>query len=425
MEETSSAPAPARGLGLTPGETAVVLLSFEGPDRYARKGELGASMDGLSTAFADAGFETTLIFVGDPDAPAEEDRATPSGGTRHLVRWSQRISRYYPDGPYEEEEARVHDYTEAVPAYIAGLDAVSRLSDAQGASRPGLLVLAHEWQTSGALLGLNALLRQRGQRRRALLVWTLRDSLNLGRVDLGALSRSVTVTTVSRHLKHELWKHGLDPITLPPGLAPESFAAPAPATPQKAEVLAAGRLLIFAPRVPMWWRVAVCDAIATLKRLGRRPLLVTADDIVVSAVASALTVAAYGEAGVPAPGAADVLIAARSLDQAATRELYAAATATLLLADSDATATALLQTMAEGAVVVTDGAMSDPLIAYQNGVALETRASAELVTVLLELDRDPEHLAAIRRIARSTAEGYDWSRTLSTYLVKLGFLFSA
>src|SRR5688572_9891425 len=50
------------------------LLSFEGPDEYARAGGIASRITGLSEALAAAGFETHLWFVGDPHLPGHEAR---------------------------------------------------------------------------------------------------------------------------------------------------------------------------------------------------------------------------------------------------------------------------------------------------------------------------------------------------------------
>jgi hypothetical protein len=45
------------------------ILSFEGPDHYARASGLATRMAGLAQALAKAGYETHLWFVGDPYLP--------------------------------------------------------------------------------------------------------------------------------------------------------------------------------------------------------------------------------------------------------------------------------------------------------------------------------------------------------------------
>src|SRR5919108_2900330 len=65
------------------------LLSFEGPDDYARAGGIAARLTGLAHALAAAGHETHLWFVGDPALPGHDRQ-----DQLHLHRWCQWISRY-------------------------------------------------------------------------------------------------------------------------------------------------------------------------------------------------------------------------------------------------------------------------------------------------------------------------------------------
>jgi hypothetical protein len=48
------------------------LLSFEGPDDYARAGGIATRITGLAQALAAAGYETHLWFIGDPDRPGHD-----------------------------------------------------------------------------------------------------------------------------------------------------------------------------------------------------------------------------------------------------------------------------------------------------------------------------------------------------------------
>src|SRR5919109_5094152 len=81
------------------------ILSFEGPDDYARAGGIASRVTGLVRALADAAYETHLWFVGDPARPGHE-----SQGNLHLHRWCQWISQYHPAGVYEAEEGKRADY---------------------------------------------------------------------------------------------------------------------------------------------------------------------------------------------------------------------------------------------------------------------------------------------------------------------------
>ncbi|MCL5958193.1 MAG: hypothetical protein M1358_02570, partial [Chloroflexi bacterium] len=54
---------------------AFVILSFEGPDRYSLAGGLGVRITHLSHTLASLGYETDLLFIGDPDLEGRESRA--------------------------------------------------------------------------------------------------------------------------------------------------------------------------------------------------------------------------------------------------------------------------------------------------------------------------------------------------------------
>src|SRR5947209_4251771 len=79
--------------GLRPERTVFVLLSFEGPDPYSLAGGLGRRVSELANSLAEAGFETHLFFIGDPERPGYEAAV---GGRLHLHRWCNWISRYHP-----------------------------------------------------------------------------------------------------------------------------------------------------------------------------------------------------------------------------------------------------------------------------------------------------------------------------------------
>jgi hypothetical protein len=82
----------------SPSDTQFHILSFEGPDGYARAGGIASRISGLSEALAEAGFETHLWFVGDPELLGHENR-----GQLWWHRWCQWISHYHPAGVYDGE----------------------------------------------------------------------------------------------------------------------------------------------------------------------------------------------------------------------------------------------------------------------------------------------------------------------------------
>jgi hypothetical protein len=89
------------------------ILSFEGPDQYARTGGIASRISGLSVALAEAGFETHLWFIGDPSLAGHE-----GWGRLWLHRWCQWISQYHPAGVYDGEEGKRADYAASLPPFL-------------------------------------------------------------------------------------------------------------------------------------------------------------------------------------------------------------------------------------------------------------------------------------------------------------------
>src|SRR5579863_898402 len=100
---------------ISPKNTLFVMVCFEGPDVYSTAGGLGTRVTELSEALAKQGYMTHLIFIGDPSKPATEIR---ENGCLRLERWSQWVSQYYPNGVYDGEEQKLHDYNESVPFHV-------------------------------------------------------------------------------------------------------------------------------------------------------------------------------------------------------------------------------------------------------------------------------------------------------------------
>src|SRR5947199_6980210 len=84
----------------------VVLVAFEGPDRYSFVGGLATRMSDLAGALVARGHQVRHLFVGDPTQPNVE--VTDSGLV--LERWSQWISAYHPKDVYDGEDGKYADF---------------------------------------------------------------------------------------------------------------------------------------------------------------------------------------------------------------------------------------------------------------------------------------------------------------------------
>ena len=172
------------------------LVSFEGPDWYAWQGGLAERLVALATHLADRGFETHFYFFGDPHLPGEERF---SGGPLILHRWAQWLSRGYPGGAYEGEEAKRLELASSLPAAL-----LRDLLIPAVAHEVTPVVLVEEWQTVPFVLALAALLEAEGVRDRVQLVWRMGSLLGADRVDWDTLGRAARLTVTSAELQEAL-----------------------------------------------------------------------------------------------------------------------------------------------------------------------------------------------------------------------------
>lgn len=166
------------------------ILSFEGPDHYARASGLATRMTGLAQALAKAGYETHLWFVGDPDLPGHETQEQ-----LHLHRWCQWISRYHPAGVYDGEEGKRSDYAASLPPFLLQETLLSHLGEGGRA-----VILAEEWHTVDAVLHLDWLLRRAGVRPQVTILWHANHTFACDRIPWGRLAEAAIITTVSRYM---------------------------------------------------------------------------------------------------------------------------------------------------------------------------------------------------------------------------------
>ncbi len=409
-----------------------VVLSFEGPDRYAMAGGLATRVTGLTEALARLGFETQLIFVGDPEVPGHETRQS---GRLHLHRWCQWISRYHPGGVYDGEEGKLRDYQNTVPDFV--LNEIVRPALAGGKR---LVVMAEEWQTAETLARLGDRLQQAGLRDQAQLLWNANNTMSFHRINWDHLSQAATITTVSRYMKHLMWPMGLNPLVIPNGI-PAHLLHPVKPTQidRLRRVLDAGTLLVKIARFDpdKRWLMAV-ETVARLKAKGQGVALLARGGVEVHgeevmAYAQNLglivrDVQLMGEAhrgyllSLRAAGRADIYNLHFHIPEDFRQVMYAAAN--LVLANSGREPFGLvgLEAMAAGGVAVTGSTGEDYVVPFENALALDTDDPAEVVTYLHYLRENPDREREIRGAARETARQFTWDAVVGNLLNKLNYL---
>ena len=402
------------------------ILSFEGPDRYARAGGIASRITGLSQALADARFETHIWFIGDPQLLGHENR-----GRLFLHRWCQWISQYHPAGVYDGEEGKRADYAASLPPFLLGEILLPHLRRGRRA-----VILAEEWQTADAVLHLDWLLRNAGARDKVTIFWNANNTFSFDRIAWDRLGAAAVITTVSRFMKYQLWERGVNPLVIPNGLNADAFAPPDREAIGALRSRMRNRILL--SKVARWdpdkrWLLAI-DTVRVLKNLGWRPLLIARGGVErhgaeVLAKAAAAGLRVTERSGLVIKGVRDLLLALEGigdadivhlrtpLDAESCRLLFRGSAAVLANSGREPFGLVGLETMAVGGVACTGSTGEDYVIPGKNALVLETADPWEFVTLFRELRADPVRDRALRRAGRVTAEQFSWPNIVKRLLL--------
>lgn len=414
------------------GSVTFIFLAFEGPDRYSLAGGLGVRVSELAATLADAGFETHLLFVGDPHEPPEEVR---EGGRLTLHRWSQWISKYYPAGVYQGEEAKLYDFAESVPCFV--VDELVRR--ALGAGRLPV-IMAEEWQTAETLCRTSDLLHERGIRPRALLFWNANNTMGFDRLNWGRLAYVATITTVSRYMKHLMWRLGVNALVIPNGISRRRLA---PVDTGAVAVLRrdlGGRIVL--TKVGRWhpdkrWRMAV-ETVARLKAAGRATTLLAFGgiepheaEVLNHARDMGLAVATMPVEGRTAEAWLGALRASAAADVVSLKGfapphvmpvVFRASDAVLANSGHEPFGLVGLEAMAAGAVTFTGATGEEYAVHLENAIVLETADAEEAAWWVRYVTERPRTAASLARAGRLTARTFLWERVVENLLGKIAFL---
>jgi glycosyltransferase involved in cell wall biosynthesis len=419
---------------IEPDNTIFVVLSFEGPDIYSQAGGLGVRVSELADTLADQGYETHLIFVGDPALPSQE---TLRDGKLHWHRWCQWISSYYPNGVYQGEDDKVRDYNESVPWWV-----VNNIAKPAAAEGKLLVVLAEEWHTAYCACQLSDQLYAVNLRWQSVLLWNANNIFSFHKINWGRLDYATTITTVSRYMKHRMWQNGVNPLVIPNGIPeraldpvnPKHIATFKKMVGARFPVLKIGR---FDPDKN--WLMAA-EAVARLKAMGVPVLWFMRGGLEPHGrdVLGYLTWSGLNVAHVTSPEKrpamadcfklleqniyADVLNLSFFLPEELVRVLYAGCAATMANSGHEPFGLVGLEVMAAGGVAVVGSTGEDYAISLQNTLVTETSDAGELVEYLLELRRNPTLAERLRVAGRSTAEEFVWPNVLEDLRVKIEYL---
>jgi len=421
---------------IAPENTLFVLLCFEGPDVYSTAGGLGTRVTELSEALAVQGYTTHLIFIGDPHKPAIETRIE---GRLILKRWSQWVSKYYPNGVYDGEEQKLYDFNESVPYHI--YTEIVRPAVVEGKT---VVIMGEDWHTAGVISHTSDLLHWFGVREKVLLLWNLNSLMSLHRVNWGRLSFVSTLCTVSKYMKHRMWSLGVNPLVIPNGIPTRHMDPVDEQAVQRLRMIARrgnpNRLFLF--KIGRFdpdkrWLMAV-EAVARLKESGYPVTLFVRGGIephgtevfqhayhrglqIQDVVAQRPNLEQCLDAIEQAPPA-DIYNLRFFLPEEFVRTTYCAADATLANSGHEPFGLVALEVMAAQGIAVTGSTGEDYAVSFENAIVTETDDPDEIVGYLLYLRRHPEEQERIRRAGHQTAEQFLWDRVIENLVGKLEFL---
>jgi glycosyltransferase involved in cell wall biosynthesis len=413
--------------------TVFLLVSFEGPDQYSKAGGLGVRVAELSEALAENGFETHLLFVGDPNLPAHEVRFD---GKLHYHRWCQWISSYYPDGVYQGEHQKLNDFNDSVPRFVT--DEIVRPAAEQGRI---VAILGEEWHTTEAMCRTSDLLYFNGLRDRAIQFWNANNLFSFYRINWPRLTFTSTITTVSRYMKHAMWSLGTNPLVIPNGIPRRALAPVDEAAVSRVRQMLGGDPLLF--KIGRFdpdkrWNMAM-EAVARLKGMGLQPVFPIRGgiephdrEVLSNARSMGLTireVTAHSRsvedciaAMESAAGQADVLVLRSFLPDEFVRIMYRAADAVLANSGHEPFGLVGLEVMGAGGIAFTGSTGEDYAIPFENAMVLDTSDPGEIVGYMMHLRHHPDDMDAIRKGARRTAATFVWDRVIDNLLSKLEYI---
>jgi glycosyltransferase involved in cell wall biosynthesis len=410
--------------------TVFVVLSFEGPDPYARAGGLGARVTELTESLADSGYETHLFFIGDPAFPGHELR---QNGLLNLHRWCQWISRYYPGGTYDGEEGKLNDWSDSLVPWLAD-NVIAPAID--NGSR--VVVLGEEWQTARSLIELGQITADCAWTDHVRLVWNANHYFGFDRIPWEQLREVATITTVSRYMRRILEQNGVEARVVPNGIGADWFLPVAAASRQRIVRSLEGRLRLV--KVARWdpdknWLAAV-DTTAELKRRNQTPLLIArggqgphGNEVVDRARALGLRVASIPRFD-PTPAAlidalayaaenSDVVLLEPFLTLDQRKLLYQCADAVLANSLVEPFGLVGLETMAAGGIAFVGSTGEDYATPGHDAMSIETTDPEEIVEKILQVHVATDEALALRRAARQAARRYVWPTVLGRQLLPL------
>ncbi len=413
--------------------TTFVIISFEGPDRYSMAGGLGVRVAELSDTLASLGYDTNLIFVGDPNEPGLEIRKE---GKLRIHRWCQWISAYHPQGVYANEEGKLSDFNDSLPPFV-----VNEIVKPAVSSGRMVAILGEEWHTAEAMCRISDILYYNGLRQNVLMAWNANNIFAFDKINWGRLNYTTTLMTVSRYMKHIMWGRSVNPLVVPNGIPSRLLDEVDMESVLKLINILNSELFLF--KVGRFdpdkrWIMAI-DAVALLKNMGTKVKMVMRGgiephegEILSNAYAKGLKVVDVKSSG---RSLDDAILAIQQADSSADiynlkffvpeeflRVAYRAADAVLANSGHEPFGLVGLEVMAAKGLAFTGSTGEDYAIPFTNSMVVETDDPFEIVSYLNYIMNNPTHSEQIRNEGKNTAQRFTWEKVIPNLISKFEYI---
>ena len=415
---------------ISPENAEFAIVSFEGPDEYSRAGGLAVRVRDLAETLAELGFHTHLFFIGDPHLPAVE-----SNGRLTLHRWGQWISAYHPGGVYDGEWNKMQDLSWSLPPVLA--NDVVRAAAHNGRRT---VIMGEDWQTVDTMINTAQAVAGSDLGGHCIPVWTANNVFGFDTINWTALSSAAQPMTVSRYMKHEMWRYGINPLVAPNGVAPSAIVdVPEDETRRLRAAFGSDIALFKIGRFTgdKGWHPAL-ESVAILKDRGvRARILIRGDrspygqEVLSRATDFGLSVEIWGRDSRTSRNSrpesrcitkADVLNLTAFLPDSLVPPIYAAVDGVLANSGHEPFGLVGLEVMGAGGLAFVGSTGEEYATGESNAVVLDTGDPREIVVQLLRLRDDAAMAERLKQGAKETARSWIWPKVVPELLAKLEYV---
>ncbi|MFP4498250.1 MAG: glycosyltransferase family 4 protein, partial [Vulcanimicrobiota bacterium] len=303
-----------------------------------------------------------------------------------------------------------------------------------------VVVLAEEWHTASTVINLHNYLQGVGLRNQTVIFWNANNTYGFWNIDWWALKEACTITTVSRYMKHLMWKQQVNPMVIPNGIPRRLLSPLDPGIIEDIQSIFEEQFYLV--KVGRYtpdkrWIMAI-DAVAHLKHTGHNVTMLMRGgmephraDVYFRAQQLGLDIreikikdTSYENITrtLRENNDADLIEMNFFIPEEFLRYMYGSADAVMANSGHEPFGLVGLEVMATGGIPFVGASGEDYATAFQNSIVVETNDPREISSYLLYLADHRDMLDEIRLKAKQTARDYTWEEVLEDLLGKIEFI---